>query len=151
MPHCQAISLEQGRARMRIGGEVEHVAEIGIDHLAERDDLRKADAARRRPIEHRRDHGTRLADEGDVAGRPRKMREAGVQADPRHNDADAIRADEAQQVGPGRVERRLPQRASGIAFLAEPGGNEDCRLCAALAEPTDEGRTRTERRRMAMA
>ena len=100
-----ALGIKQDRAGARLGREiVEHVAEIDIGHVAERDDMRKADAARRRPIEHRGDHRAGLADKGDVAGRRREMREARVEPDAGDDQPDAVRADQPQQMGARGVE-----------------------------------------------
>ena len=133
---------------MRVLGReiVEHVAEIDIGHVAERDDMREADAARRRPIEHRGDHRAGLADEGDVARRRREMRKARVEPDAGHDDADAVRPDEAQQMRPRGVEHGLLQRAARFAQFAEPGGDHDSGPGAARAEFGDEARHRVGRR-----
>ncbi len=66
---------------------------------------------------------------------------------PRHHDADAVGADEAQQVRARRVERRLLQGAALLAQLAEAGGDDDRGLCAARAEFGDETGDRIGRRR----
>src|SRR5579864_6066895 len=99
--------------------------------------MREADAARRRPIEYRGNHRTGLADKGDVAGRWRDMREAGVEPNPGHDDADAIGTDEAHEVWPGGIERRLLQGAAACAQLGEASGDHDRRLGAALTELGD--------------
>ncbi len=151
-----ALDIEQDRACAGVGGEiVEHVAKIDVGHVAERNDMRKADAARCRPIEHRRDHGARLADEGDIARQRRARCEAGVEAAARHDHTDAVRADEAQEMRPGRVERRPLPAAPAVAPPAKPGAKpgakprakEDRGLGAALAEPCDEDRDRFGRGR----
>ena len=140
-PVRDPLGIKQDRAGVRVGGEiVEHVAEIDIGHVAERDDMREADAARRRPIEHRGDHRARLADERDVAGRRREMREARVEPEPRHDDADAIRTDDAQQMRARRVQHLLLQLPPGIAQFAEPGGDHDRGLGAARSERRRSGR-----------
>ena len=127
-----ALDVEQDGACVRVDGEiVEHVAEIDVRHVAQRDDMRKADAARRRPVEHRRDHGARLGDKGDVARRRGEMREAGIEPDARHHDADAVGTDEAQEVRARRLEHCLLQGAPGFTQLAEAGGNDDRGLRAA--------------------
>jgi hypothetical protein len=58
------IDIKQDCAGAGIGGEVvEHVTEIDVHHVTERDDVREADLPRGRPIEDGRDHPSRLADE----------------------------------------------------------------------------------------
>ena len=75
---------------------VEHVAEVHVEHVTERHEVRKADAARRGPIEHRRHDGTRLCDECDAARRGREMCEARVDAERRHGDTQRVRAYDSQ-------------------------------------------------------
>ena len=66
-----ALDVEQDRPRRRIERQiVEHVAEIDVAHVAERGDMREADVARRRPVEHGGGERPRLGDEGEVAGAP---------------------------------------------------------------------------------
>ena len=64
----------------------------------------------------------------------RDMREARVEPDPRHHDADAIRPDDAQEMGLRRLERLLLQRAAALAKLAEAGGDHHRGARAAGAE-----------------
>ena len=100
-----------------IGGEiVEHVAEIDIGHVAQRNQMRKADAARRRPVENRRQHRAGLRDESDMslvaAGHVRRMRSDahGVESTPM-----TIRSRRCATDGARGVEHRLLQR---LAFCA---------------------------------
>ena len=75
-----------------------------------------------RPVEHRGDERARLRDEGDVAGQRIGVREARVQAEARRQQADAVRAEHAQQVRPGGVEHRLllaaPSRPAVMTMAA---------------------------------
>ena len=58
------LDIKQDCAGAGIRGEVvEHVTEIDIGHVAERDDVREADLPRGGPVEDGRDHPSRLADE----------------------------------------------------------------------------------------
>ena len=124
-----------------VGAEiVQHVAEIDIGHIAERDDVREADGARRRPVEHRGHHRTRLADQRNAAGRRRQMRKTGIKPERWHDDADAIGADNAQQVWTCRVEHRLLKSPAGFAQFAETRGDHDCCLGTAHPECGDESR-----------
>ena len=54
---CHGFDIKQDRARVAVvRQEIEHVAEIDIGHVAQRHEMRKADTARARPVEHRRQH-----------------------------------------------------------------------------------------------
>jgi hypothetical protein len=58
------LDIKQDCAGAGIRGEVvEHVTEIDVGHVAERDDVRGADLPRSGPVEDGRDHPSRLADE----------------------------------------------------------------------------------------
>jgi hypothetical protein len=115
-------------------------AKIDIDHIPQRHDVRKADPARRRPIEHRRDHRARLAEESDVPRRGRQMGEGGVEPEARHRDPDAVRPDEPQEMRLRRREGRLLQAAALIPKLAKTGGNDDGGTRAELAQLADQAR-----------
>ena len=114
-----ALDVEQDAAHLGFAGQViQHIAEVDVAHVAQRDDVGEADAARRRPVEHRGDDGARLGDEGEMAGLGLDMGEAGVQADRRRHDAQAVGADDAQPVAaapppasPGAARRRRRRAA----------------------------------------
>ena len=66
------LDVEQDRAGAAVGGEiVEAVAEIDVDHVAERHEAREADLAPRRPFDQARRDGARLRDQREIAGRRR--------------------------------------------------------------------------------
>ena len=85
--------------------------------------MRKANAARHRPIEHRRDHRAQLAEEGDFSRRRCQMRKGGVEPNSGHHDADAVRADDAQRMGSCRIQCGLLQGVAALAKLGETGRN----------------------------
>jgi hypothetical protein len=60
------------------------------------------------------------------------MREGRVQAEPRRQDADAVGAEHAQQVGPRGIKHSL------LLLRVEPGGHDDRRARAELAESVDQ-------------
>ena len=62
------------------------------------------------------------------------MREAGVEADSWNHDADAVRADQPQEIGSRRVERLLLQFLAALAQLGEARGDDDRGARAALAQ-----------------
>ena len=132
---------EDGRGRGVQGQVVEQVAEVDVGHVADRDQVGEADVAGGGPVEDAREDGAGLGDEGELAGLGAEVGEGGVEAAARHHDAKAVRADDAQQVRPRRVEHRLAQGlAAGDGALAEAGGDDHRRLGAAGPERGDEPR-----------
>ena len=62
------LDVEQNRAGRAIEREeIEQVAEIDIDLVAERDHRRKTDPVRRRPFDQARGDGAGLRDQGEIA------------------------------------------------------------------------------------
>ncbi len=102
--------------------------------------MRKTDATRYRPVEHRRNHCARLADEGDIPRRCCQMRKSGVEPKPRHHDADTVRPDDAQEVRLCCVEHGLLQAAALLTELPETGRNDDSCARTPLGQLTDETR-----------
>ena len=101
------LHVEQNGAACRIGRQiVQEIAEVGVRHVAQRDDVREADVAAARPIDDCRDQGTRLGDECKVAGQRRLMREGGVETDAGQHQAETVGALDAQQVRARRLEHR---------------------------------------------
>ena len=93
------LDVEQDRARAAVGGEeVETVAEIDVDLVAERNDGRKAHMPLRCPFHEARRHRARLGDERQIARLGAAGREARIHFGPRRHDADAVRADDAQSM-----------------------------------------------------
>ena len=136
------LDVEQDRARARVARQpVEHVAEIDVGMLAERDEVREADAAAARPVEHRGDERARLRDEGQAAGFDIRVREARVQLRMRRQQAEVVGAEDTQQVRPRGVEHGLLLRG------VEARGEHDRRARAALAKRGDEAGHGSRRRR----
>ena len=69
--------------------------------LAQRYEVREADGARACPVEHRRHQGARLRDKSEPTRQRIGGRKAGVQADVRAQQADAVGPQDAQQMRPG--------------------------------------------------
>ena len=63
----------------------------------------------RRPVDRGGDHRARLRDEGEAAGQRIDARKAGVQADARHHDAEAVGPDDAHELMLAGIEHRLAQ------------------------------------------
>jgi len=137
------LDVEQDRPGAAVGGEiVEAVAEIDVDHVAERHQPREADPAPRRPFEKPRLDRAGLGDQREIAGRRVPGREAGVELCRRRHHAEAVRADEAQAVLARLDPRRLGKRAGAVA---EPCGHDhgarDAPSAGARNDPRD-GRCR---------
>ncbi len=142
------FDVEQDRVRVRVARQmVDEVAEIDVGAVADRDELREADAARFRPVEHRGDQRPRLRDERDAARQRVDVRKARIQPDARNEQPDAVRPEDAQQMRSGRREHRFLQRRRAVRrSRAEPGADHDRRLRAAGAELGDDRRHRRGRR-----
>jgi hypothetical protein len=92
-----------------------------------------------RPIQHPGHQGARLGHEGDPSRRGAAQGDAGVQADARRQQAGAVRAEDAQQVGIGRVQRGLLQAAPAqVARRGQAGAHHDGGAGAELAERLDD-------------
>ncbi len=140
--------IEQDALRLRVGGEIiEHVTEIDVGHAAERGNVGEADAAARRPVEHGRDNGARLRDEGDIALAGLNMAERGVEPVPRRHDAETIGPRDAQQMWPRRFEHLRLKRAAFLTEFAETRRDDDGGPGAAPSQFVDDAGDRLGRRR----
>jgi hypothetical protein len=91
------FDVKKNRLGIGIGREIiQHIAEIHIGHAAERNQMRKSDAARRCPIEHRGHDGPRLGHEGNASAGDVSGREGGIQLHFGGQHAQAIRPDDPQ-------------------------------------------------------
>ena len=119
---------------MRVARKVvEQIAKIGVCHIAERDDMGKADVAAARPIYDARDQGSRLREKGDVTGQRRK-RETGIQADAGQHETNAVRSLNAKGVWAGRIQHRLFQ------ITADTSGDDNCGASSFFSKLADECR-----------
>ena len=91
-------------------------------------------SARHRPVEDAGDQRAGLREKGELAGLRPIESEIGVQPDPRHGDAEAVRPDDAQAIGLRLIEHRL------IELGTEARRDDDDRAGAFLAEFADQGR-----------
>ena len=113
------FDVQQDGAGLRVARQVvEQVAEVDIGVLAQRHEVRKADRACAGPVEHGGHQGTRLRHEREFARQRIGMREARVQPDMRCQQPDAVRAQDAQQVRPCRVQH-------GCLLLGAQAGSQD--------------------------
>ena len=133
------FDVEQDRPRHRvIAEEVDDIAEADIGGLAERNEMREADVAVARPVEDGGAHGHRLRDEGDTTGQRRHVRNAGVEADMRHHQAEAIRSKHAQPVALSLAQHRSAADVDAVLPPTVASGAKDDRGAgAALAERAD--------------
>ena len=129
------LEVEQHRVRRPVAGQhVEQVGNVDVGHVAEGNDRREADAAIRRPVEHRRSERAGLRQERQPALAGREVREAGVEPDRRHEEAKRIGSDDPEVMRAGGVEHRLPQ----AVLLRHAGGQDDDGTSPARAKFSDE-------------
>ncbi len=127
------LDVEQDGAGFGVDRQVvEHVAEIDVAHVAQRHDMREANAPIDRPVEHRGDDRARLRHEGEAALAGMDMGEGRVEPGAGRLDAEAVRPDDSHQRRPRRFQHRLRSPlAFLVAALREAGGDDDGRLRAA--------------------
>ena len=132
------FDVEQDRAGVRVAGEVvEQVAEVDVGALAERDHVREADAPRARPSRAPRSPARPTARRRRCSpGRASVWAKLAFRPMPRRQQAEAVRAEQAQQVRPRGVERRLLLRG------AQAGGHDDRRRACRAGRARRPGRAR---------
>ena len=121
---------------MRIAAQkINDIAEIDIDGVAHRHEMRKTDIVGARPIEDGGAQRAGLRNEGYAAGLGREMGKAGVEADAGNQDAQAVGAEDAHAVT-ARIFRHhfLEGAAFRILFLRQSRGQHDDRLGALGAQ-----------------
>src|SRR5690606_22888467 len=88
---------------------IEQIAEIDICHIAQRNNMGKADLAIYGPVDHSRRQRARLGKKSEVASKRRAMREARIETDTRYHQPNAIWALNAQQMRLRSIQHRLLQ------------------------------------------
>ena len=133
---AQVLQVEQDGAGGAVAGEViEHVAEVDVGRVAQRDKVGKADAAGARPVQHPDHQRARLRHEGDPSGQRAAGGDAGVESQAGRQQAGAVRPEQAQQVGMGRVQHGLAQAAAARApSIAHAAAQDHRGAGAALAQ-----------------
>ena len=133
-------------ARVRAVGreQVEQIAEIDVDLIADRNHRGEADRALRRPFDHAGDDGAGLRDDGEIALLRHPRREARVELRRRHQHAEAVRADQPQAGGARGAVRRFGERSRAVT---EAGGDDDGRRRALRTGRRDGFRHRGGRHR----
>jgi hypothetical protein len=123
---ADGLDVEQDGADVRMGAQiVDGVAEVDVEVVAQGDEMREADAARRGPVQHRRAQGAGLADEGHLAGLGRLVQETGVETQAGHQQADAVRPQQAHPIFARRLQHRLLCGAPVLhRDLPEAGGDD---------------------------
>ena len=110
------FDVEQDRARRGVGGQViEHVAEVHVGMLAQRDEMREPDALGVGPVQHRGHQGARLRHKGQLTRPGVDVRKACVQPGVRREQADAVGAQHPQQM-------RARGRQHGLLVLGRQAG-----------------------------
>jgi hypothetical protein len=135
------FDVEQDRVGMGIGGEIlEHLAEVDVDGIAQRDERREPEVMRSGPVGNRRAERAGLGDQREPPLRRAVGQDRGVHLVPRPHEAHAVRPHEAHartrgdgaQVavvllpGPGLVEaRRQDHRVADarVAAVADDAGD----------------------------
>ena len=86
---------------------VEKIAEVDVRVFAQRNHVRKADAARFCPVQNRCDKRTRLRHESNLPGQSIRMRKTRVQAKVRSQQSQAVRTQNTQPMRTRSLECRL--------------------------------------------
>ena len=132
--------IKENRAAHDLARQViQHVAEIHVGGIADRDDMAESHAFHGGPIEHRGHQRARLRDERDIAALCEGLREARIEVQVWHLNAQAVRADDPQKIGPRRFAHLLGQ-VSGNAGRYDHGG-----AAALAAKLGDNARDRMRR------
>ncbi len=140
------FDVEQDRARVVLMAEVvDQIAEVDVERVAQRNEMREADAARIGPVEHRRAQRARLRHEGERARPAGSMREARIELRAGREQAYAIRPQDAQLIASRGIETALTDVGRDGRFALE-GGDDDRRARAAGAERFDQIRQGRRRR-----
>ncbi len=131
----QCLQIQQDGAGIGIAGQpIQQVAEIDIGAFAERDDAGKTDALGGGPFDHRRQHRSRLRDQGQMARPGPQMAERGVEPAARHDDAEAVRAEQPQAVRPGSVPQSAVENRRFIGAMPAGRGGDHRDFGAAPAQ-----------------
>jgi hypothetical protein len=121
------LDVEQDRAGCAIQGkEVQKIADIHVDHVAERRDRREPHIPDLGPFDHSGHDGARLRDQREVAGLWHAGREACIEHGAGREHADAVWTDEPQAPGAGCFCARVSERARPMA-QARRNDNRCCR------------------------
>jgi hypothetical protein len=109
------LDIEHDRACRAIQSkEIQEIAEIDIDLVANREDGGESNRAARRPFDHSCNDRAGLRDDGEVAMLRHAGGKARIQSRRGHQHAEAIRADESQARGPCRAFSSLRERAGSV-------------------------------------
>ncbi len=135
------FEVEQDRLRRFVAREEgQQVGAVDLQLVAERHEVREAEPARVRPVEHRGHQRAGLRDEREVAGARACVRKARVEARARRDRAYAVGALDADA---GAFVRREQPRALGFV---EARGDHDHGARAAVGEVVDDAGHRRGRR-----
>jgi hypothetical protein len=121
------FDVEDDGPRVRVLAEVvDEVAEVHVERVPDRHEVRESDPALQRPVEHRRAQRARLRDERDVTVLGECRREARVQVDARDDDAEAVGAEDPHPVEAcAHLADLLLEPLAGVAGLLEARRDDD--------------------------
>ena len=142
------FDVQDDGPRFRHGSEiVDQVAHAHVEHVADGDEVREADAFVDGPIQHRRAERSGLGDESDMSGLGRLGGETGVEVQAGNDDPQAVGSEDPHAVEVALlVAEGLFQLAAGLARLAKPGREDDDAADAFFtARPHDLGHDRGRR------
>lgn len=101
------LEVKQNGAGLAVAGQkVQQVIDINVQAIAQRDEVGKPHLALLRPVKDGIRDGGRLRDKGQFTAMDRDRREAGVQALPRRQQSQAVRAEQAHLIARGAFEQR---------------------------------------------
>ena len=134
-----AFDVHQDVVRAAVVDQViENFAEIDVGRHAERNHRGETNLVGLGPVEYGGAHGAGLRDEGEVARVGGNLGEGGVEAEFRANDAEAVRAQDANIIGTGNFQHLAFQRRPDVAGFGEARGNHDGVAYAAAAALFDD-------------
>ena len=104
---AKMLEVKQNGAGLAVAGQkVQQVIDINVQAIAQRDEVGKPHLALLRPVKDGIRDGGRLRDKGQFTAMDRDRREAGVQALPRRQQSQAVRAEQAHLIARGAFEQR---------------------------------------------
>ena len=119
---ADALDIKENRPGLGVVGQkVEHVAEIDVGRVAEREHRGKTEIVRRGPVGDGRTQGARLRDERQAARGRLGLEERAVHLVGTAGQADAVRADEAHAVMARRRDQVLFELDAFAADFTEAG------------------------------
>ena len=145
---ADAFDIEQdGTGAWIARGDIQQVAEIDIHHVAEGNHRAKPHPARRCPVHQPGGHRAGLGEAGDGPGLGLHMAETGIHPGAGHDEAQAVRPDDAQQGRACRLQHVLAAlHADRCPAFAKARRDHHRAGTTALRQLSDQARHRVRRR-----